>query len=230
MGDNIVDVIYKTIKPNKKLFRKANHLEDINYLLLLKDMKDLGSNEEVNKLFDKHNRHYGFNLRVDADDKRKNNISEICKQIKRDLLEIEPDEDKIICSLVKMLYERKSSRIKKLFWMTYGEQVYQSLQLNIDKIPQNYCKICGKRTNDNLVNGECSECHKKKIEEAKKKARRKKNKNEAIPLKTVKCIDCGKEFEVSIRSRVIRCEDCRKKKQLEWQRESMKKVRSKKVK
>ena len=49
---------------------------------------------------------------------------------------------------------------------------------------------------------------------------------EPIGVKTVKCIDCGKEFNVSgISKNIKRCDICQRKKQLEYQRNSMKKIR-----
>lgn len=44
--------------------------------------------------------------------------------------------------------------------------------------------------------------------------------------KFIQCIDCGEWFEISIDNRrTCRCEECQYKKQLEYQRESMKKIR-----
>lgn len=48
--------------------------------------------------------------------------------------------------------------------------------------------------------------------------------------KIIKCIDCGKEFEVTSKSRKTRCDKCRHLKQLEYQKESMKNKRKNNVK
>ncbi len=48
--------------------------------------------------------------------------------------------------------------------------------------------------------------------------------------KTIICQDCGKEVVVDgVVKKQIRCPECQKKKQLEWQRNSMKKNRNQKV-
>lgn len=47
-----------------------------------------------------------------------------------------------------------------------------------------------------------------------------------ITIKTLTCIDCDKEFVVSSSARSKRCPECRHKKQLEYQRISMTKLRS----
>jgi len=49
-----------------------------------------------------------------------------------------------------------------------------------------------------------------------------------IGTKTIKCIDCDKEIEINGNvNRKRRCDDCQHKKQLEFQRKSMKKIRVK---
>lgn len=51
---------------------------------------------------------------------------------------------------------------------------------------------------------------------------------EPIVTKKITCDDCGKEFEVSGNvKKQIRCKDCNKIKQLEWQKNSMNKLRNK---
>ena len=51
-----------------------------------------------------------------------------------------------------------------------------------------------------------------------------------IETKTIICQDCGKEILIDgIVKKQIRCSECQKKKQLEWQRNSMKKNRNQKV-
>ena len=51
-----------------------------------------------------------------------------------------------------------------------------------------------------------------------------------IETKTIICQDCGKEVLIDgIVKKQIRCSECQKKKQLEWQRNSMKKNRNQKV-
>ena len=45
--------------------------------------------------------------------------------------------------------------------------------------------------------------------------------------KTIKCIDCGMEFEInSLNHKSKRCKECQRKKQLEYQRTSMQKLRN----
>ena len=51
-------------------------------------------------------------------------------------------------------------------------------------------------------------------------------KYEPVEKKTIVCVDCGKEIIINGKSsRKIRCDDCQHKKQLEYQRDSMRKAR-----
>lgn len=215
LGNNIIDKISENIKSNKNIFWNVKNLDNIDYLVLLKNKKDFGQNNELNKVFNKYNRHYGFNLRVDNKDKRNNNINAICSQVRKDLENIEPDEDKIICSLVHLLYEKPSARKKKLFWLMYGEQLYNNIKDNL-KDAEKYCKQCGKRTSEKLIRGKCFDCRQKEF-----------TKNNGKKL--IKCIDCGKEMLVDLKSRTKRCDDCKKIKQLEWDKEYQKNKRNKNI-
>lgn len=213
IGTNIIDLIYKTIKENRNMFNRVKNLAPVDYHILLKDQKDLGIIPELNKIFDKHNKHYGFNLRIDNKDKRNNNINAICQQVKDDLYKIEKDEDKIICSLVRFLYEKPSSRKKKLFWMMYGEQIYNNIKININSIPSNICMKCGKRTEEKLIRGKCFDCRKKEIQEQ--------------GFKLVKCIDCGKEMQLKPKERKIRCDECNSKYRKKYKADKQKEYRKK---
>ena len=60
---------------------------------------------------------------------------------------------------------------------------------------------CGKRVKKGiLVNNKCRQCREKEIK---------------CGVKTIKCIDCGEEFEFSSMSRVIRCPKCKEKERKE---------------
>lgn len=179
------------------MFLPIKNLGKIDYLMLLDGKKDLYYNDEINKVFDLWNKKYGNNIVFDEDDKNKSNLNVIADEVKKDLHKIELDDNKIINSLVSFLYKKPSTRKKKLLWYVYGEELYNNLVKNIDTIPKNVCHKCGKRTNDDLVNGKCFSCRQNEIKDL--------NGN-----KLIKCVDCGKEIIVGARSRTIRCEECAK--------------------
>ena len=81
------------------------------------------------------------------------------------------------------------------------------------------CENCGKEHDGSYGSGRfCSkEC-----------ARSFSSKNTTGQLKEAKCIDCGKPIYIGKRAslKTCRCEECQHEKQLEYQKESMKKIRN----
>ena len=127
---------------------------------------------------------------------------------------IEPDDDKVLNSLVAFLYKKPSTRKKNLLWYVYGEKIYQNLSENVDH--KTICHQCGARVDETLIRGKCFKCRQ---EEIKKKGGK----------KLIVCVDCGKEVLISKNSRVERCEKCREYKKKLDQRIRKQKERSKNV-
>lgn len=177
------------------MFKPMKRLAPINYLLLLKDKKDDFWSDEINMTFDRWNKRYGNNIKVGGeDDTKKNNIQQIAQQVKEDLNKIEPDDDKVLNSLVAFLYKKPSTRKKNLLWYVYGEKIYQNLLENVDH--KTICRQCGARVDETLIRGKCFKCRQ---EEIKKKGGK----------KLIVCVDCGKEVVVdSSNKRQCRCEKC----------------------
>ena len=97
INDSVINKITEEIKDNKNMFKPIKNLQSIDYLLLLKNKNDFYYNEEINKCFDKWNKRYGNNIKIDEDDDtNKNNIIAVAAQVKKDLNKIESDDDKII--------------------------------------------------------------------------------------------------------------------------------------
>lgn len=193
--DSTMNRIVKEIKDNKLMFNSIKNLESLNYLMLLRNKECNYSNEILDKIYDVENRKYGNNLHIDTDNSNKNNINEISKQVKEKLLAVEPNVYNIIQSLVKHLYEKKCSRKKKLLWYMYGDELLSNLKNNVDSNTE-VCQQCGKRIEiGTSVRGKCRQCRDKELRETR-------------GLKTIKCTDCGIEFEIQSMSRVKRCNSC----------------------
>ena len=216
INNSTINKIVKTIKNPKNMFKPISNLENVNYLLLLKNKNDYYNNEEVNKCFDRWNKKYGNNIVIsDNEDNNKNNITAVANEVKYDLNKIEPDDNKVINSLVTFLYKKPSTRKKKLLWYIYGEQLYHNLLENVEH--KNICWQCGKRVDEELINGKCFECRSSEIKELDGK-------------KIIKCIDCGKEFKVNSKNtKTCRCENCKKIYRKNRVKENMKKMRNKNV-
>lgn len=192
-NDSMMNRIGKEIKDNKNMFHPISKLNKIDYHLLLKDKLDLYTNDELNQCFNRWNRKYGNNLNIDEGNTDKNNIVAISNQVKEDLHRIEPDDDKIVNSLVVFLYGHPSERKKKLFWYMYGEKLFNNLSENLKCLP--FCYKCGKRTEEPMVNHRCFKCRQNDLKEK--------------GYKLIKCVDCGKEVKLSPKSRTKRCDECR---------------------
>ena len=209
-----INKISKEIKDNKKMFKPMKRLAPINYLLLLKDKKDNFWSDEINMTFDRWNKRYGNNIKVGGeDDTKKNNIQQIAQQVKEDLNRIEPDDDKVLNSLVAFLYKKPSTRKKNLLWYVYGEKIYQNLSENVDH--KTICRQCGARVDETLIRGKCFKCRQ---EEIKKKGGK----------KLIVCVDCGKEVKIDAKNkRQVRCEKCQKARNNEKNLQRVKKCQKK---
>ena len=199
-NNSMMNKICKSIIKSKIMFNNVRNLEDVNYLILLKNKKDEYSNDLINECYIKWNKKYGNNLKVDDNNKYNNNMNFILSEIKKELFTFENDEDKIVNSLVKLLYGKKTSLKKKLLWYLFGENIYNNIKENIDNATK-VCKICGKRVNKKeLLNGLCEKCNNKK------------NKT-----KTTHCTKCGKLIKIKSKfdSSTKYCDGCAREMELE---------------
>lgn len=192
-GNGVIDRITKTIKDKRIIFSNIKNLNDIDYRYMLSDFNHDYVDERINKLFNHHNRYYGYNIRYDDKDKDDNNINYICQVIRSELNEIEPDDNKIVDSLITMMYKKPSTKKKNLLWILYGEIICNNLEKNIGN--SNICIQCGRRVDYNLTLGKCKSC--------RPDANRRQLEN-----KEIICSDCGKRILIPSSSRRIRCDSC----------------------
>ena len=178
------------------MFHPIRKLGKLDYRMLLSGGDDSYSNDEINKKFQECNRKHGLNLKFDDEHAERNNKNVIAQTLKQELLSIEPDEDKIITSLVKFYYGKPSERKKRLLWYTYGDILYENLCNNVGE--RNICHQCGAVTAEPLIRGKCRDCRKKEINQR--------------GYKLINCIDCGQEVIIEkTNRRTCRCEECQKK-------------------
>lgn len=177
------------------MFSPIKKLAKLDYKLLLKNGEEY-HNEEVNRVFQKWNRKYGLNLKFDDDHAERNNENMIAQTIIKEISEIEPDQNKVISSLVCFYYKKPSERKKKLLWYVYGEWLYENLLDNLE--PSYICHKCGIRTNVKPIHGKCFKCRQQELKEH--------------GYKLLKCKDCGKDIKIKWNNRrTCRCEECQKK-------------------
>lgn len=196
VNNSVINKITQEIKENKNMFRPIKNLAQLDYHILLKNAEDVYRNPALNVVFDKWNKKYGNNVNLNEDDDtNKNNLIAVATQVKTDLNAIESDDNLVINSLVAFLYEKPSTRKKKLFWYIYGEQLYNNLLENVEH--KNVCRQCGCRTDEELIRGKCFKCRQDEIKKLGGK-------------KLIKCVDCDVDVIVESRSRICRCEKCAK--------------------
>lgn len=206
IGVGVMDRITQNITSNRLMFSTIKNLAPVDYRKMLDNEWPDYTNENIDRRFDYYNRTYGYNIRYDEDDKSKNNISYLLQDMRNDLLRIEPDESKIITSLVIHMYKKNTQQKKNLLWLLYGDIMCENIETNC-KGENNICLKCGRRVEYKLIGHKCRAC------------RNEENRN---GFKKIVCADCGTEFTIPNSSRMIRCDDCRTKRRQEQYRNSKK--------
>lgn len=190
INDSMMNRIVKEIKENRNMFKPIKGLSPLDYKMLLPKNFEYYCNDELNKCFNKWNKKYGNNIKFDEDNQDKNNISAVANEIKEELLSIEPDDSKVLTSLVISLYANPTNRKKKLLWYMFGQQMYENLYNNTTD--NDYCWGCGKRSDKLNAEHMCLNCR---------------------GLKEINCIDCYRPVIINAKDRkTCRCSDCQTQK------------------
>jgi hypothetical protein len=79
----------------------------------------------------------------------------VYKFIREELLKINSDIEYVVDVLVKYLYQKKSSR-KETLWKSFGDILYENLNINIENTKQ--CECCGKRVDNYNTKKYCDKC------------------------------------------------------------------------
>ena len=196
INNSVMNKICAAVKDNQQMFKPLKGLADLDYTMMIIDEY---TNDEINKTFDLWNKKYGNNIHFDDnDDTDRNNLGEVANEVKKELLSIESDPDKVLDSLVMFFYSKPSTRKKKLLWYVFGDMLYARIKNKITD--KGYCTKCGRRA-DKLINGWCELC------------------TTSDGVKPVNCKTCGKEFYVSvINNKTCYCNDCKKEYRKMWDR------------
>ncbi len=160
------------------------------------------------KLYDDVEKQYRYSISFYDDD---TNYSYVRDSILHKFEELDCSLKDVCDMLVKYLFHTKQSKRKNVFWMCFGDMVYENLQRNIPA-GSIQCKKCGERfipvTPQQRV---CSKCSAYK----------------PIAKRIIRCVDCGIEFEVasSVKNKK-RCDSCQAEKTKRYEREKKRKQRS----
>lgn len=145
------------------------------------------------------------------DDKKYNNYIAVFDDAKQRILNMPYDKNVIIDNIIFDLFGKRHTPLKRAFWFLFGDEVYENIKKNLED-GLDYCPRCHKRFYKTHKSQKyCSKCQgyvKQKV-------------------KTVICCDCGKEFEIGVNNRKIRCDECYKKERNRINRENLRKYRNK---
>lgn len=207
-NSSVVNRLDDIIK-NRNLRFSVKEFGKFNHKKLMNNPNIEISNDLINEYI-KLNREYHF--KINMKDSESSNIRYIAIEIRCKLSEFGFSDIEITDMLVKYLYHVKDSKSKESLWFCYGDIIVENLKKNIDN-KTTVCQKCGKRFSPTAPNEVyCDNC----------------KGYQPIGTKIITCIDCGVEVEVAGNSnRKIRCDNCQRKKQLEYQRNSMLKLRVK---
>lgn len=197
------------IVPNKRMSFSAKNIGAFKYQYLLSNMsKKVHVSQEVIDLYNEVEKQYRYSISFYDDSA---NFSYVRDNILSRFDSLGMNRIDVCDTLVKYLFHMKQSKRKNVFWMCFGDVVLDNLKLNVPS-GSIQCRKCGER----FIPGSpqqkiCSSC----------------SSYQPVLSRKVKCVDCGKEFEVpgSVRNKK-RCDECQKKKSQEYEREKKRKQRS----
>lgn len=190
LSDNVVDRI-EGLFPSKKLnFNfKQNNIGSLDYRVLMKN-PDIGVDDEIVKRFKCVVSKLNFN---NVDDKKMHTYLATYENAKREIVGSDSLND-VVDHVIWDLFSAHKSAKKKAFWVLFGDVVYENICNNID--------------NDFV---QCERCRKRFYKTANHQKYCKKCQGYIKQgVKTLVCVDCGKEFEVTSKNtQSVRCCDCR---------------------
>ena len=208
MNNSVVNQL-EHIVPNKRMSFAAKNIGVFRYQYMLSNpMKQVELLSSVTDLYNDVEKQYRYSISFYDDD---SNFAYIRDNILKQFDEICLERLDVCDILVKYLFHSKNSRRKNVFWMCFGDIVLENLKRNIpDGSIQ--CKKCGERfvplSPQQKVCTSCSGYH-------------------PLGKKKLRCIDCGKEFEVDgIVKNKKRCDDCQAIHIRNYEREKKRRQRS----
>lgn len=181
----------ETIIPNKRMSFSAKNIGAFRYQYMLsKPSECIDMVQDVVNLYNEVEKKYRYSISFYDD---VTNFAYIRDMIHKEFASLGYDMNDVCDTLVKYLFDMKQSKRKNVFWMCFGDIVYQNLANNLPE-GSIQCRKCGERFIPTSPQKQiCDKCATYKP--AGKKIKR--------------CADCGKEFEVAgyVKNKK-RCDEC----------------------
>jgi hypothetical protein len=167
LNESVVNKL-EIIVPNKPIrFNKIAGM--LNYSMLMQRSNVNLNNKIINKYNElNRNKRWKFNSKETM-----KTFQELYlyRQLREEILSVNPDVDYVVDVLVKHLYEKKNSKNKETLWKAFGDILLDNLKENLNKTKQ--CECCGKRIEVYNTKKYCDECAKEKLKESKRNWKRK---------------------------------------------------------
>lgn len=190
MNGSVVNSL-DSIVPNKRMMFSAKNIGAFRYQYMLSDPNaKVVVNQEVVSLYDEIEKQYRYSISFYDD---VTNFAYVKDSIIERFSELEYSLSEICDPLVKYLFHTKQSKRKNVFWMCFGDIVLNNLRNNLPK-GSVQCKKCGERFVPEVPQQKmCEKCAT----------------YHPVGIKTLHCIDCGREFCVDARNmKKVRCDEC----------------------
>lgn len=190
------------IVPNRRMSFSARNLGVFRYEYMLGDPeKKVFIAPEVIELYDEVEKQYRYSISFYEDE---SNFSYIRNTILERFGELHYSLEQSCDMLVKHLFHVKRSKRKNAFWMCFGDIVFDNLKRNVPS-GSAQCKKCGERFMPAIPQQKmCANCAV----------------YQPIGMKTVKCVDCGRDFKVNSKdTKSKRCDNCQTQYRRMWDRE-----------
>lgn len=196
----------ESIIPNRRMSFSARNIGAFNYEYMLRSPKVIPKiDQDVIDMYGKVEKEYRYSINFYDND---SNFEYLRLSILKQFSVLGYSKEAICDMLIKYLFHDKISRRKNVFWMCFGDIVYNNLLKNIPH-GSIQCKKCGARFVPAAPQQKvCSSCSTYK----------------PVGKKQVVCVDCGAAFEVDSRNmKKIRCDRCQIEYRKKWDRERKRK-------
>ncbi|WGT37968.1 hypothetical protein QH639_19390 [Lysinibacillus sp. 1 U-2021] len=159
--DNVSDITKSTVNRLRKIIPNRNIkfeaiTGEFDYKMLMSEEIEY-VNRKVVETYRRLNRNKEFIIRNANIKDKTEGMLYVYKHIRDELFKIESDENKIVNSLVKQLYDNIKSPNKTTLWNCYGDILVSNLRQNLKGTKQ--CECCGVRIE--AVNNQlryCDDC------------------------------------------------------------------------
>lgn len=200
ISNSPVDRLTKLFKRKKLKYTSVDDtIGKFDYTMLM-DNPDTEYNPNIGEAYHKYvsnNMKFYRTQEQHCDSCGMSNYRAVYEQARLDILDMfsEYSVSYIVDNIIIYLFSSTNTKNKKAFWELFSQYVYENLIENLEtKIA--YCEHCGKRFRKGSNAAKlCPSCRG----------------YTPLTVKTLTCIDCGKEFVVSSKANhSCRCEDCYK--------------------